>query len=72
MRSQSQAKLFDRRSREDWLEMTQGKSIRERAYENAIDILENHEPYALPEGAPEAMSEIVNAFEDQVRKDGQP
>lgn len=72
MRSQSRANLFDRRSREDWMEMTQGKSIQERAYEKAIDILENHEPYALPEGAPEAMSEIVNAFEDQVRKDGQP
>jgi len=68
MRSQSQAKLFDRRSREDWMEMTQGKSIRERAYERAIDILEHHEPYPLPEGASETMSEIVNAFEDEVGK----
>jgi len=68
MRSQSYAKLFDRRSREDWMEMTQGKSIRERAYEQAIDILENHEPYPLPDGASEEMQEIIRAFEDKVKK----
>ena len=68
MRSQSQAKLFDRRSRADWMEMTQGKSIQERAYERAIDILENHEPYPLPDGASESMQEIVTAFEDKVKK----
>ena len=68
MRSQSQVKLFDRHSREDWKEWTQGKSITERAYERAIDLIENHVPYALPEGAPEAMQEIVDAFEVQMGK----
>jgi len=68
MRSQSRARLFDRRSREDWMEMTGGKSIRERAYEKAIDILENHEPSPLPDGAPAAMDEIVEAFENEVKK----
>ena len=67
MRSQSQAKLFDRRSRGDWMEMTQGKSILERAYERAIHILENHEPYPLPDGASEAMQEIIDDFEGKVR-----
>lgn len=68
MRSQSQAKLFDRRSRGDWMEMTQGKSIQERAYERAISILENHQPLPLPDGASETMQEIVNAFEEEARK----
>ncbi|MBW2677770.1 MAG: trimethylamine methyltransferase family protein [Deltaproteobacteria bacterium] len=69
MRNQSQVKLFDRRSREDWMEMTGGKSIRERAYEKAIDILETHAPCPLPDGAPEAMDEIVASFEAELKKD---
>jgi trimethylamine--corrinoid protein Co-methyltransferase len=68
MRSQSRAKLFDRRSRVDWMEMTQGKNIQERAYERAIDILENHKPFPLPDGASETMQEIVDAFEEEARK----
>ncbi len=69
MRSQSQANLFDRRSRNDWMEMTKGKSVRNRAYEKAIDILENHEPYALPGNAPETMKEIIDEYEKELRKD---
>ena len=68
MRSQSRANLFDRRSREDWMERTQGKSICERAYEYAVDILENHEPYPLPDGASTDMQEIVSDFEEQMKK----
>jgi len=67
MRSQSQAKLFDRRSRSDWLEATEGKSIVARAYETAIDILENHHPHPLPDDAPKAMSKIVKEFEKELK-----
>jgi trimethylamine--corrinoid protein Co-methyltransferase len=66
MRSQSYTKLFDRRSRGDWMEINQGKSIRERAYESVIDIIENHQPYPLPQGASETMDEIVTEFEKEV------
>ncbi len=68
MRSQSRVELFDRRSRGDWMDVTQGKSIRDRAYAKAIDILENHKPYALPDKVSEAMKEIVDAYEMEVKK----
>ncbi len=67
MRSQSRVELFDRRSRNDWMEMTQGKNIRDRAYAKAIDIIENHKPHPLPENAAETMGEIVNEFEDELK-----
>jgi len=66
MRSQSQTKLFDRRSRDDWMEVTNGASMCERAYGAAIDIIQNHQPYLLPEGAPETMDEIVTEFEKEL------
>lgn len=68
MRSQSYATLFDRRSRGDWMEATQGKSIRDRAYAKAIEILENHVPYPLPGNASESMAEIVKAYEMELTK----
>ena len=67
MRSQSQTKLFDRRSRNGWLESTAGKSIVDRAYETAIDILENHQPHPLPKGAARQMRKIVNEFEKELK-----
>ena len=70
MRSQSQTKLFDRRSRNDWMEVTQGKELRDQAYETAIEILQSHQPYALPNGASKAMSEIVKEFEKELKKEG--
>jgi len=69
MRSQSRVELFDRRSRSDWMEMSQGKSVRERAYAKAMDILENHKPYPLPENAGESMREIVNAYEEELKRE---
>jgi trimethylamine--corrinoid protein Co-methyltransferase len=69
MRSQSHASLFDRHSRDDWMEATQGKSVRERAYAKAIDILENHKPYPLPGNASETMKEIVDAYELELKKE---
>jgi len=68
MRSQSRVELFDRRSRGDWMDITQGKSIRDRAYAKAIDILENHKPYALPDKASDAMKEIVDEYEMELKK----
>jgi len=47
------------------MEITSGASMRERAYEAAIDIIQNHQPYPLPEGASEAMDEIVKEFEKE-------
>ena len=66
MRSKTQSKLYDRRSRGDWIEITNGASMRERAYGAAIDIIQNHRPYTLTEGVPEAMDEIVKEFEKEL------
>jgi trimethylamine--corrinoid protein Co-methyltransferase len=70
MRSQSQSKLFDRRSRDDWMDRTQGKGLRDQAYEAAMDIVQNHTPFPLPRGASEAMHEIVSEFEKETEKGG--
>ena len=67
MRSQSQTKLFDRRSRNDWMESTAGKSIVDKAYETAIDILGNHQPHPLLKGAAKEMRKIVNEFEKELK-----
>lgn len=69
MRSQSHARLFDRRSRDVWMEHTGGQPIRERAYEAAISILKNHNPIPLPQGIPETMREIVEEFEKELKTD---
>ena len=63
MRSQSQSKLFDRRSRSDWMELTHGENIQEQAYRAAIHILQNHQPPELPQGAAGAMQEMIKEFE---------
>ena len=68
MRSQSQAKLFDRRSRDSWLEATEGKSIVERAYQTAVDILDHHQPPPLPDGAAKEMRKIVKEFEKELKE----
>jgi hypothetical protein len=38
----------------------------ERAYEAAIDIIQNHKPYPLPEAALDTMDEIVKEFEKEL------
>jgi len=68
MREQSQPKLFDRRSREGWMNLTSGKSLRDQAYEKAIDILDNHRPMPLPNGAAEEMDRIVSEFEEETKR----
>jgi trimethylamine--corrinoid protein Co-methyltransferase len=69
MKSQSQTKLLNRRSRGRWMEMVQGKDMTARAYEVALEILQNHKPYPLPEGATETMREIVVEFEKELKLD---
>jgi trimethylamine:corrinoid methyltransferase-like protein len=51
------------------MDVTQGKSVRDRAYAKAIEILENHEPYPLPGNASETMKEIVDAYELELKKE---
>jgi trimethylamine--corrinoid protein Co-methyltransferase len=51
------------------MEMVQGKDMTERAYEVALEVLQNHKPYPLPEGAAETMSEIVFEFEKELKLD---
>jgi trimethylamine--corrinoid protein Co-methyltransferase len=70
MRSQSQTKLFDRRSRSDWMERSHGKELRDQAYEHAVEILNNHQPPALPAGAGETINKIVSEFEKELGKEG--
>ena len=67
MKSQSQSKLFDRRSRTDWMELTQGKALRERAYQAAIEILQNHQPPSLPKGASKTIKKIAMEFEKEIQ-----
>ena len=54
MRSQSQPKLIDRRTREDW-ESAGRTDIYERAMDEVRYILENHKPDPLPEVAVETI-----------------
>ncbi|MCP4691231.1 MAG: Trimethylamine methyltransferase MttB [Desulfobacterales bacterium] len=70
MKSHSEAKLFDRRARADWMELTGGKPMLERAYAAAMDIMENHTPRPLPSGASEEIRRIVEEFEAELKKGG--
>ncbi len=65
MRSQSQPKLIDRRTREDW--DTAGRTdIFVRAMEEVRYILENHKPDPLPDGAAETIRSIVEEAEAEL------
>lgn len=68
MRSQSQSKLFDRRSRIRWEENNADRPIEARAYELADHILKNHKPYPLKEGVSEEMRRMVEVFEAELKK----
>ena len=65
MRSQSQPKLIDRRTREDW-ESAGRTDIYERAMDEVRYILENHKPDPLPEGAVETIRSIVEEAEAEL------
>jgi trimethylamine--corrinoid protein Co-methyltransferase len=63
-RSQSQAVVFDRKTRELWMQSAKGKNLTEMAYEKAKNILENHKPAPLLEGAEKTIRALVAEFED--------
>ncbi len=65
MRSQSQPKLIDRRTREDW-EAGGRTDIYQRALEEARYILETHKPEPLPENVLAAMRSIVAESEAEL------
>jgi trimethylamine--corrinoid protein Co-methyltransferase len=65
MQNQSRTELFDRRTRDNWMEKTGGEAMRERAYEAAVNILENHKPCPLPEGAAEILRAMVIEFDKE-------
>jgi trimethylamine--corrinoid protein Co-methyltransferase len=67
MREFSQAKLFDRRTREGWLEATGGKDLSERAYEEAKRIIATHEPMPLPDGAIADMKNLIKEYEAELK-----
>jgi trimethylamine--corrinoid protein Co-methyltransferase len=71
MREMSRAKLFDRRTREAWLEATGGKDLSQRAYEEAKRIMTTHKPMALPDGASGAIKDLIKEYEDEL-KAGKP
>ncbi len=56
--------LIDRQVRESWVE--DGEStMRERAREKVIDILENHQPEGLPDDVEERLGDIVDKYEGE-------
>jgi len=65
MRSQSQPKLIDRRTREDW-EAGGKTDIYQRALEEARYILENHKPEPLPENVLATIRSIVAESEAEL------
>lgn len=67
MRKMSQSKIFDRRSRETWEQVSRGKDIVELAYAEAERILETHKPLPLPDGATEAMDSIIADYEAELK-----
>lgn len=65
MRSQSAPKLIDRSMREDW-ELSGSTDIYQRSLEVAKDILANHKPDPLPEGAAEKIRFIIEQTEKEL------
>jgi trimethylamine--corrinoid protein Co-methyltransferase len=51
-------KLFERRSFEGW-KKTGGKTLRQRAQEKALHILENHQPQLLPPDVQQKLDQII-------------
>ena len=65
MRSQSQPKLIDRRTREDW-KAAGSTDIYQRALEEARYILENHKPDPLSDNVLTALRSIVEEAEEEL------
>jgi trimethylamine--corrinoid protein Co-methyltransferase len=65
MKTQSQARLIDRRMREDW-EAAGSKDIYRRAHDKMIDVLETYQPPPLPEDVRAAVRSIVVEAENEL------
>ena len=65
MRSQSQPKLIDRRTREDW-EASGKTDMNQRAMEEVRYILENHKPDPLPDEVLAKMRSIIEEAEAEL------
>jgi len=65
MRSQSQAKLIDRRMREDW-EAAGSPDIYKRAHDKVMEILETYEPPPLSDDVLTAIRSIVEESEKEM------
>jgi trimethylamine--corrinoid protein Co-methyltransferase len=65
MRTQSQPKLIDRRTREEW-EASGSTDIYQRALEEAKYILENHKPDPLPDNVLATIRSIVEESEAEL------
>ena len=69
VRSQSKAELFDRQSLEVWAKKNpNNRSIVDRAYDMANNILTTHKPLPLPPGAAETIQEMVKTYEASLKK----
>lgn len=66
MRELSQPELFDRRTRDAWLDATGGMDVAQLAYEKAGRIINEHVPAPLPEGAATAMRSIIKEYEAEL------
>jgi len=66
-RTQSAANIFDRNTRESWMDSTAGKDLTERAYTKAMEILESHQTRALPDGVRETIDSLLVEFEAQIK-----
>ena len=69
MRSQSQARLMDRRMREDW-EADGSTDAYKRSHDKMIDILETYEPPKLPDDVLKMVRSIVKEAEGELGVDG--
>lgn len=65
-RSQSQAVVFDRKTRAQWVKSSKGMDLTDMAYEKAKNIFENHRPFPLRPGAEGEINDLLEAFEDKV------
>ncbi|UCG06650.1 MAG: trimethylamine methyltransferase family protein [Desulfobacterales bacterium] len=65
MKSQSQAKLIDRRMREDW-EAAGSPDMYQRAHDKVIEILDTYEPPPLPADVLTTIRSIVEEAEKEM------
>jgi trimethylamine---corrinoid protein Co-methyltransferase len=67
MRKQSDVTVFDRNPRENWEEKG-SPGVLDSACKKAINIIENHTPKALPDGAEEKIVNLIEAYETEINK----